>query len=206
MNEEEKLDSLSEENPIQNNLTEVENKEETSKQISIEVEGVPVDAQPYMQSQFAWLLPSFIWIAGLGIIVFFDFITFGLVPFLLVLGIAGPRYLKWKQSVYYLSEDALYVTMVGIPKLQKKRIFKMAFKPIEMLQPRFGFLGRTLGYASIVISFDEDNREFKIDYMSDYENFINHIAARTQLPEVGKNIFGSDITKDSQTSQPDEDK
>ena len=49
------------------------------------------------------------------------------------------------------------------------------------LDPKFGYFGRTLGYAEIGIIFD-DKRMARLGYMANYGDFINHIAERTSLP------------------------
>lgn len=169
MNEEVKSDSSPE-----------EPQEESTQSYSTEVDSIPDGADTYRQSQWAWLKSSFIWIIGLVVIIFFDFMSFGVIPILFAVAIAAPRYLRWKQTIYHLSENALFVPMVGLPKIQKTRIFKIDFDSISTLEPRFGSFGRTLGYADLIISF-KDGREYKVDYIVEYENFINHISDRTDL-------------------------
>ena len=65
-------------------------------------------------------------------------------------------------------------------KIQKTRIFKIDFDSMSSLEPKFGSFGRTLGYADLIISF-KDGRGYKVDYIADYENFINHISDRADL-------------------------
>jgi len=156
-------------------------RDETTPVNSIEVESVPEDVILYRQSHWAWLMPSLLWIGGLSIVVFFDFLTMGFIPLLLAIGIAAPRYLRWRQTTYFLSEEALYLTMVGLPIIQKKRTFKLAFDTMVQLDPKFGYFGRTLGYAEIGIIFD-DKRMARLGYMANYGDFISHITDRTSLP------------------------
>ena len=156
-------------------------RDETTPVNSIEVESVPEDVILYRQSHWAWLMPSSLWIGGLSVVVFFDFLTMGFIPLLLAIGIAAPRYFRWRQTTYYLSEDSLYLTMVGLPIIQKKRTFRLAFDTMVQLDPRFGYFGRTLGYAEVGIIFD-DKRMARLGYMADYGNFISHITDRTSLP------------------------
>ena len=70
--------------------------------------------------------------------------------------------------------------MVGLPKIQKTRIFKIDFDSIANLEPKFGSFGKTLGYADIIISF-KDGRGYKVEYIADYENFIDQISDRADL-------------------------
>ncbi|MDP7105381.1 MAG: hypothetical protein QGH54_17265, partial [SAR202 cluster bacterium] len=65
-------------------------RDETTPVNSIEVESVPEDVILYRQSHWAWLMPSLLWIGGLSIVVFFDFLTMGFIPLLLAIGIAAP--------------------------------------------------------------------------------------------------------------------
>ena len=156
-------------------------RDETTPVNSIEVESVPEDVILYRQSHWAWLMPSSLWIGGLSVVVFFDFLTMGFIPLLLAIGIAAPRYFRWRQTTYYLSEDSLYLTMVGLPIIQKKRTFRLAFDTMVQLDPRYGYFGRTLGYAEIGIIFD-DKRMARLGYMANYGEFISHITDRTSLP------------------------
>jgi len=156
-------------------------RDETTPVNSIEVESVPEDVILYRQSHWAWLMPSSLWIGGLSVVVFFDFLTMGFIPLLLAIGIAAPRYFRWRQTTYYLSEDSLYLTMVGLPIIQKKRTFRLAFDTMVQLDPRFGYFGRTLGYAEVGIIFD-DKRMARLGYMANYGDFISHITDRTSLP------------------------
>ena len=57
----------------------------------------------------------------LSAVIVYDFISMGFIPLLMAIAIVVPRYLRWKQTKYYLSNDSLYTTMVGIPLIQKKR-------------------------------------------------------------------------------------
>ena len=149
--------------------------------VSLEVESIPDNTVSYRQSHWAWMLPSTVWIGLLLVVVFFDFLTMGLIPILLIVGIAGPRYLRWRQTVYYLSEDSLYLTMVGLPIIQKRKTYRLGFDTMLDLEEKPGMLGRTLGYAEIGIVFD-DRRQAKLSYLSDAETFADHIRANTNLP------------------------
>ena len=148
---------------------------------SLEVESIPDNTMSYRQSHWAWMLPSTVWIGLLLVVVFFDFLTMGLIPILLIVGIAGPRYLRWRQTVYYLSEDSLYLTMVGLPIIQKRKTYRLSFDTMLDLEEKPGMLGRTLGYAEIGIVFD-DRRQAKLSYLSDAKTFADHIRANTNLP------------------------
>ena len=149
--------------------------------ISLEVESIPENTVSYRQSHWAWMLPSTVWIGLLLVVVFFDFLTMGLIPMLLIVGIAGPRYLRWKQTVYYLSEDSLYLTMVGLPVIQKRKTYRLGFDTMLHLEEKPGMLGRTLGYTEIGIVFD-DRRQAKLSYLSDSQKFAEHIRTYTNLP------------------------
>ena len=148
--------------------------------VSYEVDSIPGEALEFRQSHWAWLMPSSLWIGVLAIVIFIDFISMGIIPLLLCAGIAGPRYLRWRQTAYYVSEDSLYLTMVGLPVIQKPRTFQIPFESIAQLVPKHGSFGRTLAYAEVGIKF-KDERMAKLSYMSEYDTFMTHIKQRTTL-------------------------
>ena len=153
---------------------------ESGQSISFEVDSIPNESLEFRQSHWAWLMPSCLWIGVLVIVIFFDFISMGLISLLLCVGIAGPRYLRWRQTAYYISEDSLYLTMVGLPVIQKRRTFQIPFESIAQLVPKHGYFGRTLSYAEVGIKF-KDERVAKLSYMSKYDEFMEHIQQRTSL-------------------------
>ena len=164
----------------QNKHDSVEPESESVPPISYEVDSIPGEAMEFRQSHWAWLMPSSLWIGVLAIVIFIDFISMGIIPLLLCAGIAGPRYLRWRQTVYYVSEDSLYLTMVGLPVIQKPRTFQIPFESIAQLVPKHGSFGRTLAYAEVGIKF-KDERMAKLSYMSEYDTFMTHIKQRTTL-------------------------
>ena len=153
---------------------------------TIEVDVVPDGVTTFKQSQWAWLMPSVIWIGLLLIVVFLDFLTMGAIPLLLAIGIAGPRYLRWRQTTYYLSNEALYLTMVGLPIIQKQRIFKLKFDTMAEMNTKFGYFGRTLGYAEVIITF-ADSRMARLAYMSNYSEFMSHISESPDFHQIKDN-------------------
>lgn len=153
---------------------------------TIEVDVVPEGVTTFKQSQWAWLMPSVIWIGLLLIVVFLDFLTMGAIPLLLAIGIAGPRYLRWRQTTYYLSNEALYLTMVGLPIIQKQRIFKLKFDTMAEMNTKFGYFGRTLGYAEVIITF-ADSRMARLAYMSNYSEFMSHISESPDFHQIKDN-------------------
>ncbi len=164
----------------QNETDSSENESGSGQSISFEVDSIPNEALEFRQSHWAWIMPSCLWIGVLVIVIFFDFISMGLIPLLLCIGIAGPRYLRWRQTAYYISEDSLYLTMVGLPVIQKRRTFQIPFESIAQLVPKHGSFGRTLSYAEVGIKF-KDERVAKLSYMAKYNEFMDHIEQRTSL-------------------------
>ena len=120
-------------------------------------EEVPNSARIYKQSHAAWILPALTWSVVLFLIATFIGIfstdpTGGLLPFLFAAGIAIPRYYKWTQTVFYISDDSFYLKGSGMP-FQKRKIFRIPLNTIESIKTNFGMFGRTLGYGDVVISF-----------------------------------------------------
>ena len=150
----------------------------------IEVNSIPDGVTIFDQTHWAWLLPSSLWIilliAAMGFIP--DF-SMGLIPLLMLIAIIVPRYLRWKQTKYYLSDDALYITMVGLPIIQKRRIFMLPFDDIVDTNLKYGTFGKTLSYAEVQVVF-QDQRVAKLSYIGDYAGFVSHIADRTDLAET----------------------
>ena len=89
---------------------------------TLQVESIPEGSIIFRQSHLSWLIPSSIWIIGL-VVVDFQIGLLGGFGILLAPLIAAPRYLRWKQTVYHLSNDSLYLTMAGLPVIQKSKIY-----------------------------------------------------------------------------------
>lgn len=162
---------------------------------------IPNHALLFKQSHWAWLMSSIIWV---GILMIVISITGGsglgeafLFPFalesLMTLIIAGPRYLRWKQTAYYLSDDMIYMTLGGFTFLQKKkRIIGIYFDSIATLELKHGVFGKSLGYGEIMVIL-KDKRAAKIQYLDEYEVFMDHINANTELPGPALNEDRSDV-------------
>jgi uncharacterized membrane protein YdbT with pleckstrin-like domain len=142
---------------------------------------IPEDAISFRQSHFAWVMPSAFWVILLFVLSQFDFLTMGILPFILAPVIAAPRYLRWKNTVYSLSEDSLFLTTAGIPILQKTKTYKVAFDTMAQMEVKYGMFGRTLGYGEINIIFD-DKRLAKLSYIQDYNGFVQHLESHADLP------------------------
>ena len=154
---------------------------------TLQVESIPQGSIVFKQSHLSWLIPSSIWIIGLVIVDVYIGLLGGL-GILLAPLIAAPRYLRWRQTVYHLSDDSLYLTVAGLPIIQKSKIFQVKFDTIArdedgkvQIGIRHGFFGKTLGYGEVNIVFD-DKRVARLPYISEYQSFIDYINERTELP------------------------
>ncbi len=154
---------------------------------TFQVESIPQGSIIFKQSHLSWLIPSSIWIIGLVIVDVYIGLLGGL-GILLAPLIAAPRYLRWRQTVYHLSDDSLYLTMAGLPVIQKSKIYQVKFDTIArdedgkvQIGIRHGFFGKTLGYGEVNIVFD-DKRVARLPYISQYQSFIDYINERTELP------------------------
>ena len=155
---------------------------------TLQVESIPQGSIIFKQSHLSWLIPSSIWIIGLVIVDMYIGLLGGL-GILLAPLIAAPRYLRWRQTVYHLSDDSLYLTMAGLPVIQKSKIYQVKFDTIAkdedgkvQIGIRHGIFGKTLGYGEVNIVFD-DKRVAKLSYISEYQSFIDYITERTELLE-----------------------
>ena len=151
---------------------------------TLQVENIPEGSIIFRQSHLSWLIPSSIWIIGL-VVVDLQIGLFGGLGILLAPLIAAPRYLRWRQTVYHLSNDSLYLTMAGLPVIQKSKIYQVKFDTIArgengkvQIGIRHGMFGKTLGYGEVSIVFD-DKRVARLSYISEYQSFIDYINERT---------------------------
>ena len=164
---------------------------------------IPSHAQLFKQSQWAWLMSSIIWIGMLVVIISLFGGGLGdallVVPFaiegLMALIIAGPRYIRWKQTAYYLSDDMLYMTLGGFTFLQKKkRIIGIYFDSMASLELKHGIFGRSLGYGEVMVIL-KDKRAAKLQYLDEYEGFMDHINANTELPGLNEDPSDAESTQ-----------
>ena len=153
---------------------------------TLQVESIPQGSIIFRQSHLSWLIPSSIWIIGL-VVVDLQIGLLGGLGILLAPLIAAPRYLRWRQTVYHLSNDSLYLTMAGLPIIQKSKIYQVKFDTIAkdedgkvQIGIRHGIFGKTLGYGEVNIVFD-DKRVARLSYISEYQSFIDYINERTGL-------------------------
>ena len=151
---------------------------------TLQVESIPQGSIIFKQSHLSWLIPSSIWIIGL-VVVDLQIGLLGGLGILLAPLIAAPRYLRWRQTVYHLSNDSLYLTMAGLPIIQKSKIYQVKFDTIAkdedgkvQIGIRHGIFGKTLGYGEVNIVFD-DKRVARLSYISEYQSFIDYINERT---------------------------
>ena len=151
---------------------------------TLQVESIPEGSIIFRQSHLSWLIPSSIWIIGL-VVVDLQIGLLGGLGILLAPLIAAPRYLRWRQTVYHLSNDSLYLTMAGLPVIQKSKIYQVKFDTIArgedgkvQIGIRHGMFGKTLGYGEVNIVFD-DKRVARLSYISEYQSFIDYINERT---------------------------
>ena len=151
---------------------------------TLQVESIPQGSIIFKQSHLSWLIPSSIWIIGL-VVVDLQIGLLGGLGILLAPLIAAPRYLRWRQTVYHLSDDSLYLTMAGLPVIQKSKIYQVKFDTIArdedgkvQIGIRHGIFGKTLGYGEVNIVFD-DKRVARLSYISEYQSFIDYINERT---------------------------
>ena len=147
---------------------------------TLQVESIPQGSIIFRQSHLSWLIPSSIWIIGL-VVVDLQIGLLGGLGILLAPLIAAPRYLRWRQTVYHLSNDSLYLTMAGLPIIQKSKIYQVKFDTIAkdedgkvQIGIRHGIFGKTLGYGEVNIVFD-DKRVARLSYISEYQSFIDYI-------------------------------
>ena len=182
--EEQNEDALSSNQETNNSSTDEMIETPQKNKDTLQVESIPEGSIIFRQSHLSWLIPSSIWIIGL-VVVDFQIGLLGGFGILLAPLIAAPRYLRWRQTVYHLSNDSLYLTMAGLPVIQKSKIYQVKFDTIArgedgkvQIGIRHGMFGKTLGYGEVNIVFD-DKRVARLSYISEYQSFIDYINERT---------------------------
>ena len=127
--------------------------EEEPKQQQQEPE-VPEDAIEVAQVPYAWLWSTWWLLAIVGILYFTVLVPSGdpgITPTVLVIIILVPRYLQWRRTRYYLTEDTLIYQRGGI--MQTRR-YQIPIKRLKDTRARFGMFGRSLGFQHVDIMLD----------------------------------------------------
>ena len=89
--------------------------DETTENASIEI---PQNATVIRQSRWAWQLPAVPWVLFSIASLFLDFISFGMLPFILTAIVIVPRYLRWKKALFILTEDHVVIFPAGLLRRQ----------------------------------------------------------------------------------------
>ncbi|MFC1935773.1 PH domain-containing protein [Chloroflexota bacterium] len=113
---------------------------------------------------------------------FIDQITFIGLPLILAVVFILPRYVSWRKTAYILTDEYLVVVQGAFTKSQR---FDLPISQISDIQVRPGFFGRSLGYASVLLTI-KDRGVIGLSYTPERSALVEHIQARidiSSLPE-----------------------
>ena len=135
---------------------------------------IPHDAIIVRQSMWAWLWTAVPWTVFWGFSLLVDLFTFGGLPLLLAVIFVLPRYMRWRKTAYILTNEYL-VVMLGSSKRSQQ--FDLPFSQISDIQVRPGFFGRSLGYASVLLT-SKNGEVSALSYVPERSPLVEHIQAR----------------------------
>ena len=135
---------------------------------------VPDDATVVRQSNWAWLWYAVPWGVFGAVSILVDFITFGTLPLVLAVVIIVPRYLGWRRTAYFLTEEGIVVQRGG---LGGSRRYELPISGIRDMQVRPGFFGGTLGYVGVYLAL-RDGQVAVLDHVPARSPLVEHVRTR----------------------------
>jgi len=157
---------------------------DTEEERSNEFIEIPDDATIVRQSSWAWIWPVAPWVILAAFSVFIDQITFIGLPLILAVAFVLPRYVSWRKTAYILTDEYLIVVKGAFGRSQR---FDIPISQISGVQVRPGFFGRSLGYASVLLTI-KDQGVAGLSYTPERSALVEHIQARidTSSPPEGE--------------------
>ncbi len=153
--------------------------EEPQEDRSLEIPDNAIFVRP---SSWAWgwfALPF----AILGVVsVFFDGLTRGVIPIILAVIVILPRFLRWRSTVYILTDD--YV-MIRLGAARNQRV-DLLISQISDIQENPGVFGRTLGYAAVHLK-TKDERVAVLPHVPYRSPLVEHIRSRMDTSALPDN-------------------
>ena len=158
---------------------------------------IPEDAVVVKQVKYAWLWSALPWLIILGVVYYTDFLIEP-VPWLgalITVIILLPRYLSWRRTVYYLTEDSLIYQRGSLTGFQR---YKIPWTNLKDAQPKYGSFGKSLGYQTVELVMMDD-KAARLPYISIFEDVAGEI--RTLILNAGhlQLEVGDDASQDADT-------
>jgi hypothetical protein len=132
--------------------------------------------------------------------VFVDFISFGVLPFILTAIVVVPRFLRWQKARYILTEDYVVVLRGGLTGRQR---FDLPISEFAELEVRPGFLGGTLGYRSVHITLRNGN-SIVLDYVPHDAPLAAHVQSRIGQYDGGEEGLSDEGPTESESAGDDD--
>ncbi len=144
---------------------------------------IPADAIIVRQSNWAWVWFTVPWVILATVSLFIDQITFVGIPLILAVFIILPRYLSWRKTAYILTNQYLVVVQGAFVGSQR---FDLPISQIGGIQVQPGFFGRSLGYASVLLTI-KDRRVIGLSYVPERSALVEHIEVRIDTSSPPEN-------------------
>ena len=137
---------------------------------------IPDDAIFVRQSNWAYLLPALPWMVLFGLSIFFDFLTFGIVPVVLASFFIGTRYQGIRRTAYILTDSHIIILQGSF--LGQKRL-DVSFTDLGdvLIQP--GMFGRSLGYTGVGLQL-KDGQMALLHYVPSTSPLFEHVRERME--------------------------
>ena len=134
---------------------------------------IPEDAITVLQSQWAYMLHTVPWLVLFGL-VFFDFLTFGILPAVLAICVIGYRYLVFRRTAYILTEKHLVIFQGSL--MGRNRI-DVPFANLNNILVQPGMFGGFLGYTGVSLQL-VGQRVVLLQYLPIASPLLEHLRAR----------------------------
>ena len=134
---------------------------------------IPEDAIIVLQSPWAYMLHMVPWSVFFGL-VFFDFLTFGILPMVIAICVIGHRYLVFRRTAYILTEKHLVIFQGSL--MGRNRI-DVPFANLNNIQVQPGMFGGFLGYTGVSLQL-VDQRVDLLQYVPVASPLLEHLRAR----------------------------
>ena len=135
---------------------------------------IPEDAIIALQSWWAYMLPSTVPLLILSGLVFFDILTFGILPIVIGFSVIGYRYLVFRRTAYILTEKHLVILQGSL--MAQNRI-DVPFADLNNILVQPGMFGRFLGYTGVRLQL-VDQRVALLHYVPIASPLLEHLRAR----------------------------
>ena len=142
-----------------------------------QIADIPEDSIIVRPSRWAWMWPAVPWVVLASASLLIDLFSFGTLPIFFAVIIVLPRYITWRNTAYILTNEYL-VVQKGRGRNQR---FDLPISQIVDIQTRPGMFGRSLGYASVLLTSKEGGVA-TLPYIPAGSPLVGHILTRMDVP------------------------